>query len=276
MHRLLYRTSLTPGRGPAADRGAARGAAGSRGRCRADARLPCRAHARHRALSADRPIAPRLAMVAGEASGDLLAALLLAGCSQRWPACAPSASAGRRCRRRASTPGGRSDKLAVRGYADALRHYPRDRRASAAAGSAPAARSAAMSSSASMRPTSTSAWKRSCERAGIKTIHFVCPSIWAWRGGRVKRIARSVDHVLCLFPFEPSCWRAGIAATYVGHPLADVIPLQPPRAEARHAGPGRARAGDRAAARQPPGRDQLHRAAVPAGRGVTASASAAT
>ena len=72
------------------------------------------------------------------------------------------------------------------------------------------------------------------KRAGIKSIHFVCPSIWAWRGGRVKRIARRVDHVLCLFPFEPELRAAhGIAATFVGHPLADVIPLQPPRAEAR-------------------------------------------
>ena len=71
-------------------------------------------------------------------------------------------------------------------------------------------------------------------RSGVRTIHFVCPSIWAWRGGRVKRIARDVDHVLCLFPFEPELLRrGGVAATYVGHPLADVIPLQVPRAEAR-------------------------------------------
>jgi lipid-A-disaccharide synthase len=71
-------------------------------------------------------------------------------------------------------------------------------------------------------------------RSGIRTIHFVCPSIWAWRGGRVKRIARDVDHVLCLFPFEPELLRrAGVAASYVGHPLADVIPLQVPRAAAR-------------------------------------------
>ncbi|MBB2488240.1 lipid-A-disaccharide synthase, partial [Mitsuaria sp. WAJ17] len=71
---------------------------------------------------------------------------------------------------------------------------------------------------------------------GIKTIHFVCPSIWAWRGERVHKIARSADHVLCLFPFEPEILhQAGVAATYVGHPLADAIPLQPPRAESRAA-----------------------------------------
>ena len=100
------------------------------------------------------------------------------------------------------------------------------------------------------------------KHAGIKAIHFVCPSIWAWRGGRVKRIARSVDHVLCLFPFEPELLqRHGIAATYVGHPLADVIPLQVPRAEARlKLGLGDERCRGRGAAGQPPGRDPPHRA----------------
>ena len=69
---------------------------------------------------------------------------------------------------------------------------------------------------------------------GIKTIHFVCPSIWAWRPERVHKIRASVDHVLCIFPFEPALLaRNGIAATYVGHPLASVIPQVPDRAAAR-------------------------------------------
>jgi lipid-A-disaccharide synthase len=69
---------------------------------------------------------------------------------------------------------------------------------------------------------------------GIKTVHFVCPSIWAWRPERVEKIKRSVDHVLCIFPFEPALLAAhGIAATYVGHPLANVIPVQPDKAAAR-------------------------------------------
>lgn len=69
---------------------------------------------------------------------------------------------------------------------------------------------------------------------GIKTVHFVCPSIWAWRGGRVKRLSESTGHVLCLFPFEPELLRPhGLRATYVGHPLADVIPLEPDKAQAR-------------------------------------------
>jgi lipid-A-disaccharide synthase len=71
---------------------------------------------------------------------------------------------------------------------------------------------------------------------GIRAIHFVSPSIWAWRGERVKKMHRSVDHVLCLFPFEPALYeKHGIAATYVGHPLADAIPLEVPRAATRAA-----------------------------------------
>ena len=65
-------------------------------------------------------------------------------------------------------------------------------------------------------------------------MHFVCPSIWAWRAERVHKIRAAADHVLCLFPFEPDLLaQHGIAATYVGHPLAQVIPMEPDRAAAR-------------------------------------------
>jgi lipid-A-disaccharide synthase len=78
--------------------------------------------------------------------------------------------------------------------------------------------------------------ERRLKAAGIKTVHFVCPSIWAWRGGRARKMAASCDHVLCLFPFEPDLLRPhGVAATFVGHPLADAIPFEPPRAAARAA-----------------------------------------
>ncbi|APR95513.1 lipid-A-disaccharide synthase [Pandoraea thiooxydans] len=70
--------------------------------------------------------------------------------------------------------------------------------------------------------------------AGVPVAHFVSPSIWAWRGGKIKKIRRAVDHMLCLFPFEPEIYhRAGVAATFVGHPLADVIPMHPDPAAAR-------------------------------------------
>jgi lipid-A-disaccharide synthase len=72
--------------------------------------------------------------------------------------------------------------------------------------------------------------------AGLKTVHFVCPSIWAWRAHRVHLLARAADHVLCLFPFEPALLRQhGIEATFVGHPLADLIPKELDREAARTA-----------------------------------------
>jgi len=78
--------------------------------------------------------------------------------------------------------------------------------------------------------------ERNLRGQGIKTVHFVCPSVWAWRPERLEKIRASVDHVLCIFPFEPELLaRHGIAATYVGHPLANVIPIEPDRAAARAA-----------------------------------------
>ena len=70
--------------------------------------------------------------------------------------------------------------------------------------------------------------EKKLKAAGIPTIHFISPSIWAWRGGRIKGIKESVDHMLCIFPFESEIYdRAGIKATYVGHPLASAIPMVP-------------------------------------------------
>lgn len=69
--------------------------------------------------------------------------------------------------------------------------------------------------------------ERALRRRGISTVHFASPSIWAWRGGRIHMIKRAVDHMLVLFPFEKAIYdQAGIPATYVGHPLADVIPVE--------------------------------------------------
>jgi lipid-A-disaccharide synthase len=72
--------------------------------------------------------------------------------------------------------------------------------------------------------------------AGIPTVHFVSPQIWAWRGGRIKKIKRAVSHMLVIFPFEEQIYRdAGVPVTYIGHPLAEMIPLQPDQAAARRA-----------------------------------------
>ncbi len=175
----------------------------------------------------------RLAMVAGEASGDLLAGLLLAGMRRRWPGLQAAGIGGPRMAAQGFAAWWPHDKLAVRGYVEVLRHY----REIAAIRDALAARVLAERPAAFIgvdAPDFNLGLEARLKAAGLKTIHFVCPSIWAWRGGRAERMAASCDHVLCLFPFEPELLRAqGVAASYVGHPLADAIPLDPPRAASR-------------------------------------------
>ena len=174
-----------------------------------------------------------LGMVAGEASGDLLAGLLLTGLRQRWPGLRAAGIGGPRMAEQGFTAWWPHDKLAVRGYVEVLRHYReisgiRDALAERLLRERPAAFIGVDA------PDFNLGLEARLKAAGIKSVHFVCPSIWAWRGGRAKKMAASCDHVLCLFPFEPELLRAhGVAATYVGHPLADAIPLTPPRAAGR-------------------------------------------
>ncbi len=176
-----------------------------------------------------------LGMVAGEASGDLLAGLLLTGLRQRWPGLRAAGIGGPRMAEQGFTAWWPHDKLAVRGYVEVLRHYReisgiRDALAERLLRERPAAFIGVDA------PDFNLGLEARLKAAGIKSVHFVCPSIWAWRGGRAKKMAASCDHVLCLFPFEPELLRAhGVAATYVGHPLADAIPLTPPRAAGRAA-----------------------------------------
>jgi lipid-A-disaccharide synthase len=178
---------------------------------------------------------PALAMVAGEASGDLLASLLLGGLRRRWPSLQAAGIGGPKMAREGFDAWWPSDKLAVRGYVEVLRHYReiagiRDRLAERLLKQRP---DAFIGIDA---PDFNLGLEARLKTAGLKAIHFVCPSIWAWRPERVHQIARSVDHVLCLFPFEPALLhKHGIAATYVGHPLADAIALDVPRDAARGA-----------------------------------------
>lgn len=177
--------------------------------------------------------APRLAMVAGEASGDLLGGLLLGGLRRRWPELRPAGIGGPRMDALGFESWWPQDALAVRGYVEVLRHYRRiaSIRRQLAARLLEDLPQAFIGIDA---PDFNLGLEAQLRHAGVPALHFVCPSIWAWRPGRVKTIARSVDHVLCLFPFEPELLRRhGIAATFVGHPLADEIPLVPPRAAAR-------------------------------------------
>jgi lipid-A-disaccharide synthase len=179
--------------------------------------------------------APRVAMVAGETSGDLLAGLLLDGLKSRWPAVQTMGIGGAQMIRRGFEAWWPSDKLAVRGYVEVLRHYRE------IVGIREQLKSRLLQERPDVfigvdAPDFNLDLERDLRNAGIRTAHFVCPSIWAWRPERVHQIKASVDHVLCIFPFEVELLaRHGIAATYVGHPLAHVIPMVPDRAAARAA-----------------------------------------
>jgi lipid-A-disaccharide synthase len=176
---------------------------------------------------------PRLAMVAGEASGDLLATLLLGGLKARWPGLTAQGIGGPKMISQGFDAWWPQDRLAVFGYVDALRHYHE------ISGIRKQLAERLLTNKPELfigvdAPDFNLGLEARLKAAGVPTVHFVSPSIWAWRGGRLDKIRRSADHVLCLFPFEPAIYeKAGIAATYVGHPLADHIPIDVPRAAAR-------------------------------------------
>lgn len=177
----------------------------------------------------------RLAMVAGEASGDLLAALMIQGLKKRWPELSSAGIGGPRMVEQGFEAWAPSDRLSVFGYVDALKRLPellwlrhqirgrilRERPAAFVGVDA---------------PDFNFGLETRLRSSGIRTLHFVCPSIWAWRSHRVHKLKLAADHVLCLFPFEPALLAAhGIAATYVGHPLADAIAPDVDRPAARQA-----------------------------------------
>jgi len=173
-------------------------------------------------------------MVAGEASGDLLAGLLLDGLRERWPGVAAFGIGGPQMARRGFEAWWSHDKLSVHGYGwEVLRRY----REIVGIRSQLKARLLQHHPDVFIgvdAPDFNLDLEAALKTRGIKTVHFVAPSVWAWRAERLEKIRRSVDHVLCIFPFEPALLaRHGIAATYVGHPLANVIPLRPDRSAAR-------------------------------------------
>ena len=177
----------------------------------------------------------RLGMVAGEASGDLLGGLLLQGLKGRWPDLQAAGIGGPRLAAQGFDAWWPHERLSVFGYVDALGRLPellriRRRLGDRLLQERPAAFIGIDA------PDFNFGLESRLRQGGLKTIHFVCPSIWAWRGERVHKLAAAADHVLCLFPFEPALLQQhGVAATFVGHPLADAIPLEPPRAAARSA-----------------------------------------
>lgn len=174
-----------------------------------------------------------LGMVAGEASGDLLASLALAGVKQRWPQAQCMGIGGPRMAEQGFEAWWPHERLAVRGYIEVLRHY----RGIVGIRQALKARWLAQPPQVFMgvdAPDFNLSLAQSLRESGVPTMQLVCPSIWAWRPERVSTLRRSLDHVLCLFPFEPELLRQhGIAATYVGHPLAQGIAMKPDRLAAR-------------------------------------------
>ena len=177
--------------------------------------------------------APNVAMVAGETSGDMLAGLLLDGLKTRWPDLQSFGIGGPQMAQKGFDAWWPSDKLAVRGYVEVLRHYRE------IVGIREQFKTRLLASPPDIfigvdAPDFNLDLEAALKAKGIKTVHFVSPSIWAWRADRVEKIRCSVDHVLCIFPFEVALLaQHDIDATYVGHPLANVIPMLPDRAAAR-------------------------------------------
>ena len=176
----------------------------------------------------------KIGMVAGETSGDLLAALLLDGLRERWPALSASGIGGPQMASRGFQAWWPHHKLSVHGYGwEVLRRYRE------IVGIREQLKVRLLRERPGLfigvdAPDFNLGLEAALKAKGIKTVHFVSPSVWAWRPERIEKIRRSVDHVLCVFPFEPALLaQHGIAATYVGHPLANVIPIEPDRAAAR-------------------------------------------
>ena len=179
---------------------------------------------------------PSLALVAGEASGDLLAGLLLAGMRARWPAATSGGIGGPQMAKQGFDAWWPHHKLAVHGFSwELLRRYREIVGIRASLGDRLLADKPDVFIGVDA-PDFNLALEARLKQHGVKTVHFVCPSIWAWRPERVEKLRQSTDHVLCIFPFEPALLAShGIASTYVGHPLANVIPMDPDKAAARHA-----------------------------------------
>lgn len=177
----------------------------------------------------------RIALVAGEASGDLLGAGLIAQLKQRFPEAQFAGIGGPRMLEAGFEAWHDCSELAVMGLAEVLRHLPRLLRLRRGL----AARLLAWRPDVFIgidAPDFNLGLERRLKSRGIRTVHYVSPSVWAWREGRAAKIGRSADRVLCLFPMEPPIYaRHGVDARFVGHPLADALPLEPDRGAARSA-----------------------------------------
>ena len=175
----------------------------------------------------------RVSMVVAERSGDQLAALLLGGMQRAWPDLQADGVGGPQMQALGFQSRWSCDELSVRGLVEALMRYRR----------ITGIRRQLVDDLIQQPPdlfvgVDASDFNLTVEhelrQRGIPAIQLVCPSIWAWRPERVTKIRESVRYILCLYPFEPALLaQHGIEGTFVGHPVADVIPLEPDRAAAR-------------------------------------------
>ena len=166
-----------------------------------------------------------IGVVAGEASGDFLGAHLITALRARMPGIRFAGIGGPKMEAAGFESWYPMERLAVRGYAEVLRHYPsivsmRRRLAQRLLLESPAAFIGIDAPDFNLSLEST------LKHRGIRTLHYVSPSIWAWRGNRIRSIGNAIDRMLVLFPFEEQLYKkAGIPVNYVGHPLADAVPV---------------------------------------------------
>ncbi len=177
----------------------------------------------------------RIALCAGETSGDQLGAGLIAELRKRFPDAQFAGIGGDAMRAAGLDAWFDASELAVMGLAEVLAHLPRLLRLRKAFRQ----RVLAWKPDAYIgidAPDFNLGIERWLKQRGVRTVHYVSPSVWAWREERAAKIGASADRVLCLFPMEPPIYaKHGVDAAFVGHPLADAIPLRPDRAAARAA-----------------------------------------
>lgn len=179
--------------------------------------------------------APRIALVAGELSGDNLGAALIQALRTHLPNASFFGIAGPRMIEAGCEAWEPAESLAVMGIAEVIPHLPRILRIRRQLIARLKANPPDVYIGIDAKEFNLSV-ARNLKAAGIRTVQYVSPQVWAWRQGRVKKIARAVDLMLCLLPFEkPFYDRYSVPSRFVGHPLADQIPLQPDRAAARAA-----------------------------------------
>jgi len=166
---------------------------------------------------------PIIALVAGEASGDQLGAALIERLMEKYPQARIAGIGGRQMKAAGMDTWWDAEELAVFGLFEVLSHFPRLLRLRREL----QRRLLALSPDVFIgidAPDFNLGLEVKLRRRGIRTVHYVSPTVWVWRRKRVRKIGRAADLVLCLFPFEPGFYKNhGVSATYVGHPMADQI-----------------------------------------------------